>query len=212
MVYRLSYAVAAKQQTAFPSPADFNLYAQLANVDLYNYYNDEREKLLLKVKSGEQIYIPNTLNDFVVTASVPVIGGNAGFPANYEYWLSLTSPSAQADILKVDYSKLGNYLNSTIDNPTYDFPIFVEYSDYFGIHPPDIPYIGLTYLQAPNTVIWAYDVVNGRPVYNSLNSVNFLWSDTELYRITSRVLFYMGLSIRDDILERTAQEMIQTAS
>jgi len=212
-VYQLSYAIAAKQSQAFPSPADFNRYANLANTDLFNFYNDEREKLLLKVNSGEQIVMPTTLNDFITTGTLSSSTGVFNMPGDYQYYLSLTSPSAQADCLKVDQSKLTNYLNSTVDNPTIDYPIFTENSDTFNIYPDSINSVIITYLKIPPAVLWAYTLnSSNRPVYDPNNSINFIWTDTEIYRITARILYYMGVSIRDTELEQMASQMTNTAS
>lgn len=212
-MYELAYAIAAKQQQGFPSPADFNRFSNLANTDLFNFYNDERDKLLLKVNSGEQIAMPTTLNDFLVTTTLSSSTGIFNMPGDYQYYLSLTSPSSQADCLKVDQSKLTNYLNSTVDNPTIDYPIFTENSDTFSVYPDVINSIIITYLQTPPAVLWAYTVTaDNQPVYDPLNSVNFIWTDTEIYRLTARVLYYMSVSIRDGELEQQAAQMTLSAS
>lgn len=212
-VYELSYAIAAKQSQGFPSPADFNRFCNLANMDLFNFYNDEREKLLLKVNSGEQIFMPTTLNDFIAASTVTSNTGVFPMPTDYQYYLSLNSPSSQADCLKVDQSKLANYLNSTVDNPTIQFPIFTENSDTFNVYPNSINSIIITYIKTPPAVLWAYTVTaDNQPIYDPNNSINFIWTDTEIYRLTARVLFYMGVSIRDTELMQEAAQMTNTAS
>lgn len=212
-VYQLSYAISAKQQQGFPSSADFNKFANLANTDLFNFYNDEREKLLLKVNSGEQIFMPTTLNDFLAASTLTSTTGIFPMPTDYQYYLSLNSPSSQADCLKVDQSKLSNFLNSTVDNPTVAYPIFTENSDTFNVYPDIINSIIITYIKTPPAVLWAYTLNSSqRPVYDPINSINFIWTDTEIYRLTARILFYMGTSIREDELIKVAQEMTQGAS
>lgn len=212
-VHQLTYFIAAKQLTAFPSPNEFNSYANLAAMDLYNYYNDERIKLLLKVKAGEELYVPPVLVDFVVSASLPPVMplGTFTLPDDYEYWLAVTTPSCQADAHKVDYDKLTTYLNSTVDNPTTEFPIFVEYPDTIQVYPNPAG-VNLTYLRVPRTVFWNYTVVDLVPVYNPVGSVDFDFDETELLRLVSRILGYMGTSIRDTELAQYAQQMTQGAS
>lgn len=222
-VHQLCYYLAAKQLSGFPSPNEFNQYIQLANVDLFNYYNDEREKMLLKVKSGESLFVPQPLSDFVVenflmtTTSVsftpPYL--SASIPANYAYDISFTTAvnSIQTTITKVDYQKWNTCLNSTIDGPTNSYPVYKELAGLMTIAPGTLPNpLYLEYYRYPNTPVWAYTVLNGQPIYNPTGSVDFEFEETELYRLTSRVLKYMGISIRDTELEQIADQMVNTAS
>lgn len=211
-VHSLCYYIASKQLQAFPSPAEFNQYANLANIDLFNYYNDERLKELIKVKQGESIYIPPVLANFVqYNVLLPQSGNVLTQPNDYVYDLQMTSASVNL-YKKVDYDKVANYLNSTIDLPTTTNPIFVELPDSFQVYPSTATQNQLTYLGEPNTVIWNYSLVNGRPVYNSVGTVDYQWDTTELFRLTSRVLKYMGIAIRDGELAQAANEMINTSS
>lgn len=210
-VHQITYNIAAKQSAAFPSPANFNNYANLANTDLYNYYNDERAKLLFKVKAGETLQIPSSLSPFVVNeATLTNNGGVIAQPVNYRYDLDMTANGV--DVKKVDFDRRTVYLNSTIDQPSAEFPIYLETGSSFLVYPPDTDPCLLTYLKDPNEVKWAYTLVNNRPVYDPTPSVDFEWGMPELIRLTSRVLVYMGLSIRDEVLQQEANRMEVTAS
>lgn len=209
-VKELCYDLAAKQQQAFPSPAEFNAYCNLAQNDLFNYYNDEREKMLLKVKAGQTLFMPSTLTAFIenkVALSAP--SGTVTAPSGYIYDQSLTTPE-DINIKKVDNERLPAYLNSTIDNPTADNPIYVELSNTFQVYPTISPVL-LTYLRMPNPVLWAY-TLSPRPTYDPTNSIDFEWLPTEATRLISRILMYMGVSIRDNELVQIAEQMKITAS
>ena len=211
-VHSLCYYIASKQLQAFPSPAEFNQYANLANIDLFNYYNDKRLEELIKVKQGESLYVPPVLATFVqYNVALSQSGNVLTQPNGYLYDLQMTSASVNL-FKKADYDKVANYLNSTIDTPTNTNPIFVELSDTFIAYPSTVSSCQLTYLSQPNTVVWNYSLVNGRPVYNPIGSVDYQWDSTEVYRITARVLKYMGIAIRDGELAQAANEMIQTSN
>jgi len=211
-VHQLVYDLAAKQLASFPSPNDFNNYAELASIDLFNYYNDERNKELIDVKMGQTINIPNTLSDFVVYQAVMEQSGNEFlYPDDFMYDLALTNSVSKADFKKVDPDKIFNYINSTIDAPSLDFPIYMPLDQSrVVVYPTVIP--SLTYLRKPITPVWAYTVINNRPVYDPLTSVDFDWSPTEVYRLTMRILNYFGISIRDTELMQEAQQLTIGAS
>lgn len=215
-VHQLVYNLAAKQQAAFPSPQNFNDYANLANMDLFNYYNDEKDKMLLRVKSGMSLFVPPVLAPFVLfNQSLSRTGNVLTQPADYIYDLALTSnpvSGTPVDFHKADYDKLSAYLNSTIDAPTNSAPIYVELADTFVVYPAAVPVVTLTYLKQPVTVKWGYTLVGGRPVYNPAGSTNFEFLSTEIYRLSVRILRYMGISIKDDILAQEAAQMEVQAS
>lgn len=214
-VYQLCYSIAAKQQAAFPSPNDFNSYAQLANIDLFNYYNDEREKLLLSVKSGNQLFVPETLVSFVVNEFVMSPSTQTpSLPANYAYDIAYKTPinGINSTIKKVEYNKLETYLNSSIDQPTAANPIYVELPNNFEVYPLINLPTYLTYYRYPVTPNWNYTVVNGLATYTSSGSVDFEYELTELMRLVTRILKYMSVSIRDSELEQFADQMTNTAS
>ena len=223
-IHQLSYYIAAKQLTGYPSPAEWNSYAQLANIDLFNYYNDERDRLLLEVKSGQNLFVPEPLSNFIVqdypmsSTSVnsypPYL--SPSLPADYFFSLAVKFQALNGsynDVNRVQYQKLQNTLQSTIDNPTTTYPIFVEYSNNINIYPYNTPTpIVMTYIRYPVTPVWNYTIINGVPTYTSVGSVDFEFDSSETFRLLARILNYMGISIRDNELEQYAQQMTQIAS
>lgn len=214
-VHNLTYFIAAKQLSGFPSPQEWNNFANLANIDLYNYYNDERRKQLVNVKQGENIYAPNVLSNFISNdIFLPTNANSASQPSDYIDAIAMNTSigGLMSKVNRVNLDDLPDYLKSTIDPPTATEPIYVELATGFNIYPVLATPVYLTYYNQPVTVVWNYTMTSGRPVYEPNGSVDFQWQSTEVYRLTSRVLFYMGLSARDTELEKAAQEMTNTAS
>ncbi len=209
-VYQLVYAIAAKQSAAFPSPQNFNQYAQLANIDLFNYYQDERQKMLLKVKSGQTLFSPQVLTTFAVETQLSPSVQSPSLPADYVYDISMRT-AGYVNVKKVDYDKVNTYLDSTIDEPTTANPIYVEYGGNITTYPVLNTPTYLTYYKYPATPVWGY-TLSPRPTYDANSSVDFAWKETEFLRLSARILKYMSVSIRDQELEQQAQELNLTAS
>ncbi len=209
-VKELVYAIAAKQQQAFPSPQNFNQYAQLANIDLYNYYQDERQKMLLKVKAGQTLYAPQVLTTFVAETLLSPSVQSPSLPADYVYDISMRT-NGFVNVKKVDYDKVNTYVDSTIDEPTQANPIYVEYASAITTYPTLNTPTYLTYYKYPITPVWGY-TLSPRPTYDPNTSTNFDWRETEFLRLSARILKYMSISIRDQELEQQAQQLNLTAS
>lgn len=210
-VHQLTYNLCAKQSVAFPSPANWDGYATLAQSDLYNYYNDERAKLLLKVKAGETLQIPSALQSFIVNeVALTNTAGVLNQPSGYRYDLDMTANGV--DIKRIDFDRRNTYINSTIDPPSATFPIYCETATGFLVYPIGTTPCLLTYIKDPVPVHWGYILSGGRPVYDPNTSVDFIFQGPELLRVVSRILNYMSVSIRDIELEQEAKKMLATAS
>ena len=169
--------------------------------------------MLLKVKAGQSLFAPQVLSPFVVkdfqlSPSVQ----SPSLPSNYVYDISVRT-NGYTSLTKVDYDRVNSYLNSTIDEPTVDNPIYVDYAPaYLTTYPTLNTPTYLTYYKYPAVPVWGYTLPSGRPVYDANTSTNFDWPETELLRLSARILKYMGISIRDQELEQQAQQLTLTAS
>jgi hypothetical protein len=78
-------------------------------------------------------------------------------------------------------------------------------SDYILVEPKSlINLVTLTYFRNPNTAKWAFDEVNGRPVYNESDSENIDAPKSAFNDIAMLALGFMGVKIRDAELVQAA--------
>lgn len=210
-LHQITFAIAAKSRAAFPSPDEWNNFANYANIDLFNYYNDIRKAALLKNKEGHTINMPSSLKVFVANeATIAFTSGVGNIPADQSSNLQLSAGGKP--VKKVDYNRREAYLNSSIDVPTVANPIYCELSGTMLIYPTTITTGLLTYLRTPVAVKWAYTLVSNRPVYDSGNSVNSEFQPEERLKLASRILAYMGIETRDEQLMQYANNEIKQAS
>ncbi|MCW3111377.1 MAG: hypothetical protein JWQ09_5883 [Segetibacter sp.] len=210
-LHKITFAIAAKSGAAFPSPDEWNNFANYANVDLYNYYNDIRKAALLKNKEGHTINMPSSLKVFVTNeAAIAFTSGVGNIPTDQSSNLQLSAGGKS--VKKVDYNRREAYLNSTIDTPTVATPIYCELNSTMLIYPITITAGLLTYLRTPVTVKWAYTLTSNRPVYDLANSVNSEFQAEEKLKLAARILAYMGIQVRDGQLEQYANNEIKQAS
>lgn len=214
-MHQISFAIAAKAQAAFPSPIDWNNFANFANIDLFNYYNDVRKASMLDSRHGHTENMPNALKVFVANEiSVTFASGIGVIPIDQSsnLQLSVDNGGIKTTVKKVDFTKRENYLNSTIDTPSLANPIYCESAGTMLIYPTTITQGYLTYLTTPQVVKWAYTLTGNRPVYDSVNSVSFEWQPIEAIKILSRILGYMSIQGREPELEQYAERLKQEAS
>jgi len=217
-VKQIVFAMCQKQRHSAVSPDEFSRLAQLANLDEYakyvgsinTYY--QLGKAMPRLSPGMSKLIDRKLTPFIVSEQVIAKVNNVfPLPATIEFLDTVIAGSKQADWKP--YNMIQSYLDSTIDTPTVEYPIFTDYQGGLRVYPDSIASIKLTYLKAPNAVEWAYTLANGRtPTYDSTNSVNFEWGASHKLSLITKILGYMGLSIRDGELKQMALQEEQKAN
>ncbi len=110
----------------------------------------------------------------------------------------------------IDKDKEGYRLSSAIVFPTKIRPVALFESTYLQIYPTGISNIKFPYLRYPIDAIWAYNVINGRPVFDSSKSVNLEWEDMVVNDIIMQALKSIGISIKDaDVMSFANSESTQ---
>ena len=70
------------------------------------------------------------------------------------------------------------------------------------------PSIKCNYVDKPTTASFDYVVVNGEPLYNSTNSVDFELHESEETELVLKILEISGIAIKDPLLyQQAAQEV-----
>jgi len=109
------------------------------------------------------------------------------------------SVSSQVPIKRVPDDRLANNLNSEYDAPNVEFPIYTEYASYIQFYPITLANAILVYLKDFTPSLWAYTLVSGRPVYDSVNSVQPKWLDSDIDEIIYMIGVDFGLNMRDQM-------------
>jgi hypothetical protein len=109
------------------------------------------------------------------------------------------------ELIPVDDNEIGYRLNSRIVPPTRDFPIMAYYDGYMQVHPIDLQRVTMTYLREPLRPVWAFTLVNGRPVYDAANSVDVEFPFEVYNEIMVKILSYVGINLREGALMQYAE-------
>jgi hypothetical protein len=126
------------------------------------------------------------------------------------YVASATSPVAQTKPVQIkSTNQVSGKVDSLIAPPTKKRPIGEFMSTYIQVYPKNVQKVILTYLREPVEPVWGYGVVNGRPVYDSVTSVNIDAPYLNKNEIAMIYLKYQGIHLNDVQLAKFASEMQQ---
>ena len=212
-VYQRVLAILNKEQRGYVTPQEFNLFANQAQMDLFEqYFYDINQFGRLHGNDTEFSDMLNILNEkiniFEVTAAM-----------TYGAGLHWTSP---ADLYRIGTLIYNNieverinkneflYINaSPLLKPTNTRPIFVSSAAGYKVYGTAELTTGVTcnYIKRPAQAVWGYTTVSGAALYNSSTSTDFELHDSEETELVTKILEFASLSIRDLSLYQVGNQM-----
>lgn len=188
-----------KGQTGYFSPEEIDNAVYEASKDLFNdrYAQYEQTQKL-----------SDDLSPFKTDPTPLTLDGNGQVlkPTEYLYAVAVTSGTTNVKVEIIEEAFVGNELNDPLCGPETGYPICVFYKTYIQFYPiSGLTNIKITYLKSPVKPLWAYTVVNGRPVYDNASSVDVEWNAQNIRELTTRTLKYLGVTLREGELVQFAQ-------
>ena len=221
-VYQKVLAISNKEKRGYITPLEFNLFANQAQLDIFNQYFYDlgqfsrlpslseqyinaidlvREKVsLFEVLQGSpaSIVSPNLITINANTFEL----GDVYYFANSQYTL----------IEKITQKELLNIQLSPLATPTINRPVYVRNSNsVISIFPSTLTIntdtIKHNYIKKPIEVQWAYTIINDQTLYNSDLTTNFELHQSEESSLVIKILELSGMTIKDpDIVQFAAQQ------
>lgn len=218
-VYQKVLAILNKEQRGYVTPQEFNLFANRAQLDLFEqYFYDINQFGRMHGNDTEYSDMLNILNEKINIFEKTV---------NLTYDSAATIPHFD---LPTDIYRLGTivYSNTTTDNfgvqtteqieaerinknellyinsspltkPTNTRPIFTSDSNGLNVYGASelITNVSCNYIKKPTTPNWAYQIVFGEPLYDAANSVDFELHPSDETELVTKILESAGLLIKD---------------
>lgn len=222
-------AIVNKNNYGYITPNDFNLYARMAQTDIFEdyfqTYNDQvyRQNYgslsAAKTKISGEGYAnlrqitEEVIDTFSATATMAYNAGNFSAPADCYTMINVLYSGKIVD--RVSLSKINQLNASNLTAPSTLFPAYTMTGTGTGsalaqrvvVYPSSITSgVTVQYIRYPTTPIWGYaSLVGGEPVYNPAASTDFELPESDFSDLVARILQYAGVSIRE-------QEVVQMAS
>ena len=226
-VYQTVLALANKEQRGYITPQEFNLFARLAQQEIFEqYFYDINQFKRLPAyddySTDPCVVIYDKLTKFigddnVLAATVPGSSSNKRFnlPANfYKFIYARTSnayPSYEIEKLsKDDFFKAGT---GPLTKGTNVRPImYIDLSNNeIWVQSDNIPNVLTTiyfeYYRTPVEPKWTYTIVNNKPIWNptvSAGARNFELHASEESRLVYKILQMAGVAIEDPAVTQVA--------
>jgi len=218
-VYQTVQALANKEQRGYFTPQEFNLFANQAQQDIFEQYiydlsaAKRAEPLARDLGNSTSTIISKLKNTTGVafTNTAVVVGGTTLVPGSGIHYgrIFATIGGKRRTIREIEADEIYNMQNSRWHRTAFDDVVYFE----DGVNRIQVWHgDGTNILQLttgitveklsgrPGTVIWGYNIVNEKPVWNPTTSKNFDLDVGEQADLVAKILKLAGISIEDQQL------------
>lgn len=201
-------AVANKQNFGYITPADFNLYAKQAQLDLFEDYFYSYSQQLYKQnarRSGSGYAdivkgLEEVIDSFSVI-STPDDTSAPLYPLPLDYYLINSVRYGTREVERVSNNKIIQLSSSNLTAPNATFPAYVLNGNDITVYPDTIlTGIKLQYIRKPLDPKWTYISLSaGEPVFDQSSSdyQDFELPESDEPALVAKILQYAGISIRE---------------
>ena len=231
-IYQRVLAAANKEQRGYVTPQEFNLFANQAQMDIFDQYFYDVDKSSKvhgnETETSDMLDILNEKLDIFEVKNVTVNSGTdlPAPPVNAEiYRLSniiLTTASGETyQVERVSEKEWLTAQHTLLAQPRTERPIYIrdgksaagqDLIRVFGHNTNTGTFaqitLGLTcnYIRRPVSVNWGYVVVNGYAQYDSTSSINFELHPSEENNLVNKILQLAGVVMKDANLYQIASQ------
>jgi len=232
-VYQRVLGILNKEQRGYVTPQEFNLFANQAQLDLFEqYFYDINQFGRIPGNSTEYSDMLNLLNEkiniFESTAQPTRSGNYFQEPTNLYrlgtvvYKNTTTNSFGVASTENIEAERINAneflYINSSpLTKPKNVRPVFVANTSgirvYGNSEITDVTKVELQYIKKPAVVNWGYQMVFNEALYDANTSVNFELHPSEEVELVVKILELSGILIKDlnlyQVFDKEEQETIQ---
>ena len=205
-VYQRVLALANKEQRGYITPQEFNLFANQAQMDIFEQYfydinqfgrlpgNDTSYSDMLN-------YLEEKISIFESSASGTNYPGDMYKIGSVRY---LNNFGKNIICEQVNIKDVPTINNSPLLKPTQDRPIYTLNSNGITIYPSSVTNITINYIREPNKVEWNGYNVGAAFQYNDNNSDDFELHVSEETKLVIKILGLAGITLKDPSLYQIA--------
>jgi len=219
-VYQKVLAIANKEQRGYITPQEFNLFADKAQMEIYNNYfhgikmSDRKPKNQMDY-SDELEMIEEKLHPFYVDEEVATTSESPfslTLPTNMHKLINITlgaNEVTQVNKHEITYTQTHPLLKASTTRS-----VFVrEDNNIVTIHPApsDATTFEVSFYKRPATPNWTYVVVSGKALYNgsASDAQDFELHASEEENLVNRILMLAGVTIKQPDVYQAGMADIQ---
>jgi len=208
-VYQRVLALANKEQRGYITPQEFNLFANQAQMDIFEQYFYDINQFGRVPGNNKPHSDPlNILEDKldVFKNRLALSGSDNIFDLPSAYYRNIaTLTDDGSEIQKLSFKEAMQASRAPLTSPTLKRPIYyINQNNRINILPETIISGSFHYYRKPVKVEWSGYNISGAELYDSTNSVDFELHPSEETKLVIKILALVGVAIKDPSLYQIA--------
>lgn len=216
-VYQRVLAILNKEQRGYVTPEEFNLFANQAQLDLFEqYFYDINQFGRMHGNDTEYSDMLDNLNEKIseFEKTVPLSYSAGYFSPPSDLYRVGTVVYSNREVERVNKNEYLYIAQAPLAKPTDARPIYVKDNRGFKVYGnnefDNTKTVSLNYIKKPAKVIWNYQTVAGNAQYKATGSQDFELHPSEETDLVINILALCGVEVRDlSIYQLAVQEEIR---
>jgi len=212
-VYQKVLMLANKEQRGYITPQEFNLFADMAQMEIFEqYFYDLDQRLRVNSNSDEYANVRDNIQEKITLfeENSSTSGNTINPDAVYRLGtITLIVDGVYTEVEEVQQKDLAYINQSPLTKPTLKRPIYVRKGKIITIYPTPTADFYYNYTKRPKKPSWTYVVVQGKAMYDASNNSlqDFELHASEESELVYKILKFAGISIKQVGLAQAAQGM-----
>jgi hypothetical protein len=218
-VYQRVLALANKEQRGYITPQEFNLFANQAQMDIFEQYFYDLNQFK-RIPGNDTAHSDTTT---ILEEKISLFEVAVGSSAVAGWGMDGNSIITPSEVYRLNIVRVGGYpveilptkefnmvRESPLTAPTAKRPIARRDSkgilihEGIGVVTPATHNINASYIKKPAKVNWSSYTLSGAELYDSTNSVDFELHDSEETKLVIKILSLAGVTLKDPNLYQIA--------
>ena len=211
-------AILNKNNYGYLTPADFNLFAKQAQLEIFENYFYDYDYTINKqnaMRSGDGYAdilkgLEEVIDTFSSTSTLTQVSNN-NYSAPSDYYLINKVIFNNIEVERVTQSKILYLTSSLLTAPSTSYPSYVLEGSTVTVYPVTITGandISAQYIRYPLDPNWTYSTLSsGEAVFNSsaVGYQDFELPQSDMYNLIMKICEYAGVQIREAQVVQYAQ-------
>jgi len=207
-VYQKVLAIANKEQRGYITPQEFNLFADHAQMDIFEqYFYDINQFGRLPGNSTEYSDMLTLLEEKIaIFKNIKLLFYQSPyFQKPKELYRVGSLETGFGEIEQINHSEWLKIKNSPLARPTLKRAVYIDMPRGFRIYPTFTNNVHCHYIRRPKDVFWGYTVVGDHALYSDDDTTkHFELHPSEENNLVVKILALAGVAIEDPSLYQIA--------
>ena len=206
-VYQKVLAIANKEQRGYVTPQEFNLFADQAQMDIFEqYFYDINQFNRVPGNDTEYADMLTLLEEKIaIFKNIKLLFYQSPYYQKPQELYRVGSlETGYGEIEQVTHKEYLAIKLSPLAKPTLKRAVYVDMPQGFRIYPTFTNNVQCHYIRKPKKANWGYNVINDNALYDATQSLDFQLHPSEENNLIIKILALAGIAIKDPAMYQIA--------